>query len=110
MVLKKKITCLLPQGKGHGLMERVFDSYGELSVQMHNGRGQNHGMKGRDWREVDIVTIRIDASDCEALFQWLYTYLDIANQSGSFIYVQSLEACSDFSLPEERKVIQAVSD
>ena len=97
------ITCLLPQGHGLRLQQSLFKERGLTRVDLSTARG----FIGSDPRnpfhrvEKDIVSVVVEADECDDVFAWLWAEPQLAGMEGGFVYVVRLSSAMPYRLPEE---------
>ena len=99
---EKRITCFLPKGVGIRLVEMLHSEKNIDSTNVHAGRGlptlennENYGA----WTEQDVLTVIVDATQADEVFEFIFTQGEINKPGGGFIYQTSLTKASYYKLP-----------
>lgn len=98
----KLITLVLPPGKGFPVLEHLHKS-GLLTSNLHHARGSFvglHDKKGRPVQtEQEVVTCILKDDEAEHWFEELHNFAGFDKPNPGFMYMESLKACSNYSLP-----------
>lgn len=96
------ITCILHQGQGLKLVEKLHKEKGIPSSHIHHGRGRSSNLPQQfsTWVEVDTVSVVVEKSQAEILFDYIFTHTDIQQLHGGFMYMNPLGYSTSFELPE----------
>ena len=99
---EKRITCFLPKGVGIRLVEMLHSEKNMDSANVHAGRGlptlenaENYGA----WTEQDVLTVIVDATQADEIFEFIFSRGEINKPGGGFIYQASLAKASSYQLP-----------
>ncbi len=99
---EKRITCFLPKGVGIRLVEMLHSEKNVDSANVHAGRGlptlenaENYGA----WTEQDILTVIVDATQADEIFEFIFSHGELNKPGGGFIYQASLTKASHYKLP-----------
>ena len=99
---EKRITCFLPKGIGIRLVEMLHSEKNIDSANVHAGRGlptlenaENYGA----WTEQDVLTVIVDATQADEIFEFIFSQGEINKPGGGFIYQTSLTKASNYKLP-----------
>ncbi len=95
------ITCMLPQGAGLPLQNRLFRELGLARVDLHSARGfigsDPRGLFNRIQRDVHAVLV--DEAQADEVFGWIYREAGVAEHEGRFLYVARASHATPFALP-----------
>ncbi|MDH5542643.1 MAG: hypothetical protein OEY64_06730 [Nitrospinota bacterium] len=97
----KLITCILPKGKAVDIEKKLHRDKGIDSTNVWNGRGS--GTKRSTLQseiEVEIISIVVDESRADEIFEFIYHEADIGAVSSGFMYQMNLRKSSRFLLPD----------
>ena len=99
---EKRITCFLPKGVGIRLVEMLHSEKNIDSANVHAGRGlptlenaENYGA----WTEQDVLTVIVDVTQANEVFEFIFSQGEINKPGGGFIYQASLAKASSYQLP-----------
>ena len=97
------VSCLLPQGLGVDLQTRLFSELGLTRVDVHSARGfigsDPAGLFNRV--EKDILSVVVEASRADEVFEWIYREGRVAELEGRFLYMTRLDSATSFELPPD---------
>ncbi|PCJ63465.1 MAG: hypothetical protein COA79_01245 [Planctomycetota bacterium] len=98
----KKIVCVLPLGKGSNLVNILKNEKNINTSDSSHARGAIKKNSQFDFlpQETDIVTVIIDETIAEEIFEYIYYYAEIDKTPGCFMYQTHISDSSEFSLPE----------
>lgn len=98
----KLIVCILPQGRGLGLVERLSAEKDVTTANVSSGRGRGAGPVGAigAWDEVDILTVPVPPDRADEIFAFLYDAGDLHRPRGGIMYQQALAEVTPFVFPE----------
>ncbi len=98
----KLITCLLPKDKAIKITRRLKEEKNILTENISHGRGvgvSDSSLLGA-WIEVDILTVVIEESMADEIFEFIF-FESEANQShGGFMFQSNLSSSTRFRLPD----------
>lgn len=105
---EKLITLVVPQGRGVGLIEALYERK-VLRAALGSARApftyaKRTGMIPRivrQWVEKDILSVVVPAEQAEELFGFLYDKAGVGEAAGAFMYMGALSSASGFSLPSD---------
>jgi hypothetical protein len=99
------ITCILPSGRGHGVVERLKTERGILSANYYRARGLGYSSHFRssftESSERDVVVVLIPTADADATFAYLYDITGIGQPHHGMMYQQKAGCATIYSLPPE---------
>ncbi len=98
----KLIVCILPQGSGSGLVERLSREMGIHSANVSTGRGRGAGPIGSigAWDEVDTLAVSVPAERAKEIFSFIYDAGEIGRPRGGIMYQHAIAPVTSFSLPD----------
>jgi hypothetical protein len=99
----KRITCFLPKGAGIRLVEMLHTEKNIDSTNVHTGRGLRTVESVKDygaWSEQDVLTVVVDASRADEIFDFIFFQGELNKPAGGFIYQTSLIQASNYTLPD----------
>jgi hypothetical protein len=99
----KRITCFLPKGAGIRLVEKLHTEKNIDSTNVHTGRGLRTVESVKDygaWSEQDVLTVVVDASRADEIFDFIFFQGELNKPAGGFIYQTSLIQASNYTLPD----------
>lgn len=101
----KLITCVLPKGVALPVLESVDAAFGRPPSNINSARGIGKitPLKYRglgDQAEKEILSIMIETSRADELFEFIYLNADLNRPHGGLMYVQPLGRSSQFELPD----------
>jgi nitrogen regulatory protein PII len=100
----KLITCILPRGKSLEVVKKLHEEKGITAVNVWNGRGSSaHKRKIQTESEVEILTVVIEDSRADEIFEFIYFEAEIGGISRGFMYQGRLSQSTIFVLPEISK-------
>ena len=102
----KMITCVVPKGQGADLVEALREEQDITAANAASGRGVSQ-RTGFFAEEVDVLTVVVNQSRADDVFEYLYRRIEIDHAFGRFMYQQTLGISSSFSLPEDVSEEQA---
>ncbi|MBI4665310.1 MAG: hypothetical protein HY751_02740 [Nitrospinae bacterium] len=90
----KVITCFIPMGNGHALLEALVGEKGITTVYLHHARGA--GAKGATRRkglarltEKDVLTVTVPEERAEEIFAFIYERGQVNRPHGGLMFMQS---------------------
>ena len=97
----KLIICILPQGKGAGLVERLSAEKHIYSGNVSSGRGRGSGSVGSigAWDEVDILSVSVATAQADEIFSFIYEAGELDRPRGGLMYQHAIDPVTVFSLP-----------
>lgn len=97
-----RITCILPVGNAHRLMQLLYDEKGINTSNVYRGRGlrMSSSIGYEEWQEVEIVSVIVPSGKADEIFEYLYDKTDIGKARGAFMYQNKLIQSTAFKLPE----------
>ncbi len=98
----KRITCFLPKGAGIRLVEKLHSEKNIDSTNVHTGRGLRTVESVKDygaWSEQDILTVVVNASRADEIFDFIFFQGELNKPAGGFIYQTTLTQASHYVLP-----------
>lgn len=100
----KLITCILPKGKSLEVIKKLHEEKGITAINVSNGRGSS-AKKGKIQAEaeVEILTVVIEESRADEIFEFIYYEAEIGGISRGFMYQGRLSTATKFVLPEIKK-------
>ena len=91
----KLITCILPDGAAHGLMERLREERGIESSMSHHARGM--GFSGSRRRrgiaeqiEKDILLVAVSSEQADEVFEFIYYAGGLDRPHAGFMFMERL--------------------
>ena len=98
----KLIVCMLPQGKGVGLIERLSKEKGIQSANVSTGRGRGAGAVGSigAWAEVDTLAVTVTPERADEIFDFIYEAGALGQPRGGRMYQHARGPATAFTLPE----------
>ncbi len=98
----RRITCVLPKGRGMPLIERMHES---MIIETGNvGSGRSRGTVASisygEWQEVDILTVEVMADAAEDVFAFIYREGEIDQPHGGLMYMARLDRLTPYVLPD----------
>ena len=101
----KLITGVLPKGIAVKTLAAVRKQFDIHASTINNARGvgritriQDRGIGGQ--AEKEILNIVTDASDADAVFEFVFHHAEIDHPHGGILYMAPLTAATLFTLPE----------
>jgi hypothetical protein len=99
----KLITCIVPQGRGSGVVEALFArritrvslATARASVPVQRGHGRLRRTVYHSLTK-DILTAVVDADQADDVFAFIHEVAAVADQPGSFLFLGPLSAASAF--------------
>ncbi len=102
----KLITCILPN-KGNALstMAALKSAYGIITANMNFARGVGRmtplAYRGiGEQAEKEILTVVVPEAQADEIFSFIYYEAQINRPQGGLMYMQTLQRCIPFSLPD----------
>ena len=98
----KLITCILPQGNGVALIERLYREKGLNSANVSTGRGRGAGPVGSigAWDEVDMVTVTVPTARADEIFDFVFHVGGLDQPRGGIMFQHAVSPATIFRLPE----------
>jgi len=95
------ITCILPQGSGIGLIERLSREQGISSANISAGRGRGAGPIGSigAWDEIEMLTVTVPAEDADKIFDFIFHVGELDRPRGGIMFQQVVSPITEFNLP-----------
>jgi len=86
----KLITCIVPVGSGHTILEALKDHKGVTSAFVHHARGA--GMAGRKRKgaqiEKDMVTVAVTGDSADEIFSFIFFTGGLNQPHGGFMWME----------------------
>jgi hypothetical protein len=102
---QKEIFCILPKGVALGVVKRLKEVHRIMSSNISNARGVGkitplayRGIAGQS--EKEILSVIVSGNIADELFEFIYHEADINRPHGGIMYMQALQATTEYSLPE----------
>lgn len=102
------ITCILPEGEGYALVEKLISEKGITTATLHHARGS--GMTGKAKRAAfmthikkDVITAAVSAERKEEIFGFMFWEGNINRPHVGIIYMEKLDGFSSLVPFEEDK-------
>ena len=98
----KLITSFLPKGKGLALVQLLKNEKGVSTGNVSNSRGTGTSSNSdfRDWVEVDVFDVVVDAERADEIFNFIYEKAGIGEGNHGFMVQSNLSRSTKFSLPD----------
>jgi hypothetical protein len=98
----KLIVCILPQGRGLGLVERLSLEMGIHSSNVSTGRGRGAGPIGNIgvWDEIDTLAIVVPAERADEIFSYIYHAAELDRPRGGIMYQHAVGPATQFTMPD----------
>jgi len=98
----KLIVCILPQGNGIVLVDRLSQEMAINSANVSTGRGRGAGPVGSigAWDEVDTLAVTVPANRAEEIFAFIYEAAEVGRPRGGIMYQHAVASVTTFTLPE----------
>jgi len=98
----KLIICILPQGRGTGLVARLGEEKGLESANVSTGRGRGAGPIGSigAWDEGDMLTVTVPAERADEIFAFIYEAGELGRPRGGIMYQHAVAPVTAFKLPD----------
>jgi S1-C subfamily serine protease len=98
----KLIICILPQGSGAGLVERLSREKAVHSANVSSGRGRGAGSVGSigAWDEIDILAITVPAKRADEIFSFVFKAGKLNRPRGGIMYQHAVAPATEFILPD----------
>ena len=97
----KLITCILPQGSGIDLVERLSREQGISSAKVSAGRGRGAGPVGSigAWDEIDMLTVTVPVERADEIFDFIFHVGGLDQPRGGIMFQQAVSPVTEFNLP-----------
>lgn len=97
----KLISCILPQGIGIDLVERLSREKGICTANVSAGRGRGAGPIGNigAWDEVDMLTVTVPEEKADEIFDFIFHAGQLDRPRGGIMFQQAVSPVTEFSLP-----------
>jgi hypothetical protein len=99
---QKLITCYLPKGKGVEIVVQLNEEKKLISANFASGRGR--GMAKTvgfgEWMEVDILSVVVEESKAEEIFDFIFDIAGIDRPNGGLMIQGDLTQATPFTLPD----------
>ncbi len=101
----KLITCILPIGVAHSVVQTLKDEKQIVTANVSNARGLGklthlkHRSLG-DESEKQILTVVVPDDQADEIFEFIYHEARIDHPHGGLVYMGSLERATAFVLPD----------
>ena len=101
----KLITAILPKGQDRELVRRLVDELGINSININYARGLGritplHHRGTGETTEKAIVTVLIDETRADEVFEFIFYEADINQPHGGLMFQQPLLANTMFMIPD----------
>ena len=101
----KLITCILPKGKAKPVIQALKDEKANISANVISARGVGKisplALRGiGEQTEKDILSVVVDSSEADALFEFLFERGEVNRPHGGLLYMADLSASTHFTLPD----------
>ena len=102
----KLIVCILPQGKGTALVERLSLEMDIPSANVSTGRGRGAGPIGNigAWDEIDTLAVTVPAERADEIFSFIYHAAELDRPRGGIMFQHAVGAVTQFTLPDIEEV------
>ena len=101
----KLITCILPIGVAHSVVQTLKDEKQIVTADVSNARGlgkltfHKHRSLG-DESEKQILTVVVPDDQADEIFEFIYHEARIDRPHGGLVYMSTLEPATTFVLPD----------
>lgn len=100
----KMITLIMPKGRASSLVEYLYEQ-GHTRTNLHNARGfLIGGAKDRSGQphesEQEMLTVLVGEKEADEVFADIYHRADFHNPNSGFMFMESIEHATDYSLPQ----------
>ena len=101
----KLITCILPIGVAHSVVQTLKDKKRIVMANVSNARGlgklthYKHRSLG-DESEKQILTVVVPDDQADEIFEFIYHEAQIDRPHGGLVYMNSLKHATAFTLPD----------
>ncbi len=101
----KLITCILPIGVAHSVVQTLKDEKQIVTANVSNARGLGklthlkHRSLG-DESEKQILTVVVPDDQADEIFEFIYHEARLDRPHGGLVYMGSLERATTFVLPD----------
>ena len=102
---QKLITCILPIGVAHSVVQTLKNEKHIVTANVSNARGlgklahHSHRRLG-DQSEKQILTVVVPDDRADEIFEFLYHEAQIDRPHGGLVYMSTLERATAFVLPD----------
>ena len=98
----KLIACILPQGKGVDIVERLFREKDIKTANVSSGRGRGAGNVGSigAWDEIDMLAVTVPAARADEIFDFIFEAGEINRPRGGIMYQHAVAPVTIFTLPD----------
>lgn len=95
----KLITCITPSKNGMEIVKKLKEEKGIITANRSHARGSlNIGNKIK-YEEVEIITVTVDESQSQEIFEYLYELAEIQKPHHGFILQNDLMRSTAYALP-----------
>lgn len=98
----KLISCILPQGKGVDIIERLSNDKGIHSANVSSGRGRGAGNVGAigAWDEIDMLSVVVPEGRADEIFDFIFEMGELGRPRGGIMFQHAVSPSTAFALPE----------
>ncbi|KIM11269.1 MAG: hypothetical protein KU37_06395 [Sulfuricurvum sp. PC08-66] len=94
----KLITCLLAQSIGVEILEALQKEFGITTANLAHARGGSSN-NAYAIHAVEILTVLVEASQADAVFEYLFFALKINEPSHGIMFQEHVARASHYTLP-----------
>lgn len=91
----KLITCILPEGEGHSLLEKLKSQKNVVTASLHHARGS--GLAGAKKRKgfiteikKDMVTVAVSSDIADDIFTFIFFEANLNRPHVGIVYMEKL--------------------
>lgn len=95
----KLITCVMKEKLSNGVIEYLKDEMNILTANKFSARGTSFEER-LDVRQMDVITVVVNESDAEEVFEYLFYHSQIDRNHGGMIFQEKLGRSTGYELPK----------
>lgn len=101
---QKLITCILPKGVAHEMVEKLKDEHELMTSDIKTARGVGkitplayRGLGAQT--EKEILTVVVSADSADEIFEYIYHEANINRPHGGIMYIYPLSQATRYEVP-----------
>jgi len=98
MTSPRLITCVMAEKLSNNIIRMLQEKKGIVTANKFSAKGTSL-VEHLDIRQMDVLTVVVEESVADEVFELLYETAEINRAHGGMIFQEKLGRCSDYVLP-----------
>ena len=107
----KLITCILPEGEGYALLEKLMTQKNVITASLHHARGS--GLAGAKKRKgfiteikKDVITVAVENNIADDIFSYIFFEGNLNRPHVGIVYMERLDGFTGIVPHEEEAIVE----